>query len=139
MAAAIRTVAKVVVVNREGKVLLLRRSKNEVRRPLEWDIPGGHAGEGEFAEEAAVRETREETGVELPARGLRLAYAVSHTFEDGLHVTWLFYVAYVENPAIAISLEHTEYAWKDLDEAVAAISYDRQKKAFEYLRASRLL
>lgn len=134
-----RVVAKVLVVNSDKKVLLLRRSETDVRRPLQWDIPGGHTDEHELADEAAVRETREETGIDLHARNLQLVYAISDVVQNDLNVTWLFYVAHVDKPEVTTSSEHTEYAWKTLDEAIAEIDYDRQKKAFEYIRANRLL
>ena len=134
-----RVVAKVVVVNSEGKILLLRRSETDVRRPLQWDIPGGHTDENELAEEAAVRETNEEAGIDLHARNLQLVYAVSDVVQDDLNVTWLFYVAHTDNPEVSLSREHSEYAWKTLEEVIAVINYDRQKKVFTYIRDHNLL
>lgn len=134
-----KVVTKVVIVNAEGKILLLRRSATDVRRPLEWDIPGGHTDADELAEEAAVRETKEEADIELQPHDLRLVYAVSHCFEGGPNVTWLFYVAHVGSPDVAVSAEHTEHAWKTLDEAISEVEYERQKKAFAYIRDNRLL
>lgn len=128
-----------VVVNAEGKTLLLRRSAADVQRPLEWDIPGGHIDANELAEEAAVRETKEEANIELRPNDLRLLYAMTHCFEGGPNVTWLFYVAHVGNPDVAVSAEHAKYAWKTLDEAIDQIEYDRQKKALEYIRDNHLL
>ena len=47
------------VVDEGGKVLLIRRTDNE-----NWAMPGGAMDIGETIAEAAVRETREETGIE---------------------------------------------------------------------------
>jgi 8-oxo-dGTP pyrophosphatase MutT (NUDIX family) len=44
------------------KVLLIRRSAKAVDHSGEWCFPGGVIEEGETAEEAALRETREEIG-----------------------------------------------------------------------------
>ena len=135
-----RVVAKVVVVNPEGKILLLRRSETDVRRPLQWDIPGGHTDENELAEEAAVRETKEEAGIDLHARNLQLVYAVSDVVQDDLNVTWLFYVAHLQSePSVTLSKEHSEHAWKTLEEVIAEVDYDRQKTAFTYIRDNHLL
>ena len=135
-----RVVAKVVVVNNEGKILLLRRSDTDVRRPLQWDIPGGHTDENELAEEAAVRETKEEAGIDLHARNLQLVYALSDVVQDDLNVTWLFFVGHIQGePAVTISSEHKEFAWMTLDEAIAEIDYERQKVAFTYIRDHHLL
>lgn len=56
-------VAAGVIVERDGKVLLVRRSI-EPRRGL-WTFPGGFVDFGEEPAEAAVRECWEETGLEV--------------------------------------------------------------------------
>ena len=52
-----------VVVWRDGKVLLIRRGKSPMRG--RWSLPGGRQELGETVRAAAVREVREETGVEI--------------------------------------------------------------------------
>jgi len=66
-------VAKVIVMNAAGQMLALRRSKTDERRPGQWDFPGGHTDPGEDIMEAALRETREEAGIELPYADLKFA------------------------------------------------------------------
>ena len=55
----------VVVSNSAGEVLLIRRSDND-----NWAVPGGAIDLGESLVQAAVRETREETGIECEVTGL---------------------------------------------------------------------
>lgn len=55
----------VVVVNEAGDILLIRRTDNG-----NWALPGGAIDLGESASHAAVRETREETGVSCEITGL---------------------------------------------------------------------
>ena len=55
--------AGAVVRDAAGRVLLVRRA-NEPSRGL-WSVPGGRIEPGESAREAAVREVREETGLEV--------------------------------------------------------------------------
>jgi ADP-ribose pyrophosphatase YjhB (NUDIX family) len=57
-----------VIVEEEGKVLLLRRAI-EPRRGY-WTFPGGYMEIDESVEECARRESREETGLELELAGL---------------------------------------------------------------------
>jgi len=52
-----------VVVWKGGHVLLIQRGKEPMRGS--WSIPGGAHDLGETVREAAVREVREETGVEI--------------------------------------------------------------------------
>ena len=55
----------VVVSNPAGGVLLIRRSDND-----NWAVPGGAIDLGESMVQAAVRETREETGIDCEVTGL---------------------------------------------------------------------
>lgn len=48
-----------VVTDDDGRILLHRRSDNAM-----WSVPGGRVEVGESVAEAAVREVREETGIE---------------------------------------------------------------------------
>ena len=55
----------VVVVNGEGEILMIRRTDND-----NWAVPGGAVDLGESVAQAAVRETREESGIECEITGL---------------------------------------------------------------------
>jgi 8-oxo-dGTP diphosphatase len=68
-----------VVCLRAGEVLLVRRGKPP--RQGEWSLPGGRLEWGERLEAAALRELREETGVEAEILGL--AAVVDGLFPDG--------------------------------------------------------
>ncbi|MFF1493527.1 NUDIX hydrolase [Streptomyces sp. NPDC058304] len=57
-------IAAAVVVH-EGRVLMVRRRVSEGR--LSWQFPAGEVEPGEAREEAAVRETEEETGLTVKA------------------------------------------------------------------------
>ncbi|MGV9213841.1 NUDIX hydrolase [Micromonospora sp. RB23] len=50
----------VFVQDSEGRVLLIQRTDNGL-----WALPGGAQDFGEYIAETAVRETREETGIEV--------------------------------------------------------------------------
>ncbi|HEY1919981.1 MAG TPA: NUDIX domain-containing protein [Streptosporangiaceae bacterium] len=55
----------VVVINDAGEILLIKRSDND-----NWAIPGGAIDLGESVTHAAVRETKEESGVDCVITGL---------------------------------------------------------------------
>lgn len=56
------------VVVADGKLLMIRRRERE--GDLLWALPGGQIEAGETAEQAAVRETVEETGLVVAAKQL---------------------------------------------------------------------
>ena len=49
----------VVVINDQGEILLIRRSDND-----NWAVPGGAIDLGESMSQAAIRETKEESGID---------------------------------------------------------------------------
>jgi ADP-ribose pyrophosphatase YjhB (NUDIX family) len=55
----------VVVVNDQGEILLIRRSDND-----NWALPGGAIDLGESVTQAAIRETKEESGIDCEVTGL---------------------------------------------------------------------
>ncbi len=82
------------VVWRGDDVLLIKRGKPP--REGQWSIPGGRVEWGESLTDAAVREVREETGVEIA--NLRLCDALEAVFRDAAgaverHLVLIDYVA----------------------------------------------
>ena len=57
------------VTNDAGEILLIRRTDND-----NWALPGGGVDIGESLPQAAVRETREETGIDCEITGLSGIY-----------------------------------------------------------------
>ncbi|MEU5879459.1 NUDIX domain-containing protein [Spirillospora sp. NPDC047279] len=55
----------VVVTNDAGEILMIRRTDND-----NWALPGGAIDLGESVSQAAVRETKEETGIDVEITGL---------------------------------------------------------------------
>src|SRR5512145_3325959 len=61
------------ILEQDGRVLLTRRSINPGRGL--WTFPGGFVDFGETVTDAAVRETLEETGLEVDLTGLLNVYS----------------------------------------------------------------
>jgi 8-oxo-dGTP diphosphatase len=134
-----RVLCEVVLSDREGKILILRRSSSDKRRPGQWDVPGGHLDPGELLVGAAARELQEESGLALEPRSLRLVYAISGRRGD-INAVWLFFAGQLSsNETIKLSDEHSEYKWVNLEQAIDLIEYDLQVEALTYIRDNNLL
>jgi ADP-ribose pyrophosphatase YjhB (NUDIX family) len=90
----------------DAAILLLRR----VVEPGAggWDLPAGYLDPGESAEEAAVRETREEAGLDVDLVRLVGVY----TSRDGNAVSSI-YLARMRDPAapVTVDAESDDHAW----------------------------
>jgi 8-oxo-dGTP diphosphatase len=65
--------AHVLVLNEKGEILLTQRQDLEY-----WVFPGGRIEEGETPEETAVREVKEETGIEIKIERLATVNVIDH-------------------------------------------------------------
>lgn len=54
-----------VIANDKGEILILQRTKNNKAFPDYWDMPGGTLKDGEDPAQGAIRETKEETGLDI--------------------------------------------------------------------------
>ncbi len=86
--ALMHRVAHVLVFNRKGEILLQRRSMKKDVAPGLWDTSvGGHVDPGESPEAAALREMKEELGVEGQIEFLH-SYKHSNPYETELVYTF---------------------------------------------------
>ena len=100
-----------IIVNSE--ILLLKRRYKE-GKSNGWCLPGGKMEPGETNFETAIRETFEETGIQINTPEF-VCKTVSHSKEFTVSV---FYTSLFKKPDnITLSeREHTEYAWVNLNE-----------------------
>jgi 8-oxo-dGTP diphosphatase len=72
------------ILRREGEILLLRRAGNVWATGM-LCLPSGHLEDGEDILSAAVRETKEETGIALEPTTLRLALSIHQRHPGTTH------------------------------------------------------
>lgn len=103
-----------VLVRKEDRILALLRSRHKDAAPGIWEALSGRMKPGESPVEAAVREVREESGleVELDPRPLE-AHA---TLRADVPMLILYYRAHWIAGEVSISEEHEESAWLDARE-----------------------
>jgi len=94
------------VLFHEDRILLLKRP-NDI-----WEFPGGGVEWGEAPEAAAIRETREETG--LTPENVSFLTITSSTYakgEDDKHSVYIVYRGITRGKDVRLSKEHTEARW----------------------------
>jgi len=62
-------VVRVIVMDKQERVLLIQ-TRHTRSEGFYWIVPGGMIEEGEFSREAAIREVKEETGLEITIKKL---------------------------------------------------------------------
>ncbi|WP_162908343.1 NUDIX domain-containing protein [Allorhizocola rhizosphaerae] len=82
------SIVLVALVNRHGELLLRMRDEQSAVRANRWSLIGGACGSGESPKQAAIRLTREQTGLAPDPAGLRLAWRGS--IPDPLVQTFLY-------------------------------------------------
>jgi 8-oxo-dGTP pyrophosphatase MutT (NUDIX family) len=108
-------VGAAVLVMREGRLLMMRRTDNHA-----WGIPGGSLEPGEKLEDAARRETWEEAGLELGDLKLFDVFSgpeLYYCYPNGDEVYNVSVVFLAEEMKGEIHLnpeEHSEYCFFDL-------------------------
>ena len=76
-----------VIISRDDRVLLIKRK--HVHGAGTWSVPGGHLEFGETPEACAIREAKEETGVDVTA--VRFRAVTNDLFEaEGKHYITLW-------------------------------------------------
>lgn len=97
---------------------------------------------GEAEKSAALRETKEETGIALNAKHLRLAYAKTAYYQnENKSVTKLLYLATLdETPNVTLSWEHSSYEWIPFQELLQSTTLGPFfQEAIEYSLVNSLL
>ncbi len=123
---------KIVVLNSEHKVLLLKRTKNSLN-PGKWDLPGGHIDKGETIEETIKREALEETGLNVEIGPIINVVEFSRDHEAFLaEKRGLRYIALTTDSEVKLKKdEHSEFVWVSFDEAIGMLEdegFEAEKK-----------
>jgi 8-oxo-dGTP diphosphatase len=112
----------------DGRVAVVHRPRYD-----DWTLPKGKLDAGESFEEAALREIEEETG--LRARLVRELPTSNYEVRGRPKVVRYWLMEVESDPGFVANDEVDELRWLELDEALALLTYDRDR---EVLRATAL-
>ncbi len=119
------------VVLKDDAVLLIKRGKPPFLG--QWSIPGGSLRYGEATEDAARREVREETGVEIRILGLIGVFEALPRIAPGEaplgHVVLIDYAAEWTSGEAVAGDDAAAAEFVPVDEAIARLSWDKTREA----------
>lgn len=115
-----------IVIKSGDRILLLKRSQEARSRPGCWDLPGGNSEWPETTSSGfnlhahdVLREIKEETSIEADVDLINQSNLVYFaTYFDATKQIFTIIcgwkIKFGDQPAVALSNEHTEYIWADV-------------------------
>ena len=101
------------VVENEGKFILVREKKEQCYG--KWNIPSGHVEEDEFIIDAAIREVKEETNIDVELTGVIAVF--NNMFENFNSISFVFSSNITKNNEINFNKnEIIEIKWFTFEE-----------------------
>lgn len=136
-------VAKTLVLNPAGDLLLLTRSQTDPQRPGEPDYPGGWPEPGESPAEGAARELHEEAGITVQVDELKLLYAGTTAYQDrDMSVNRFLFAVRIDNEQMAmvrLSDEHDAFQWLNPRNALEVFPHPFWGEGLRYVLEYKLL
>ena len=105
-----------VMVRFENKVLLCKRRNDipESTLPGYWSVPAGYVEPEEDIKTCAIRETKEETGIDIPQNETKFLAAYPSSDGTGVFYDYLYRSPTKVEPVI--DDEHTDWGYFGIDE-----------------------
>lgn len=122
-----------VILVEDGKLLWVQR-RFEPRKGL-WTLPAGFVEYGEHVEACAVRETREETGLEVELTGLFNAYMAMD--DPRVQVVLLLYTARRTGGTLVPGDDAADARWVNVGDTPGEIAFLAHRMALDEIRRRR--
>jgi 8-oxo-dGTP pyrophosphatase MutT (NUDIX family) len=104
-----------------------------------WDYPKGHVERGETDQATAIRELKEETGIDaqtfVPGFAREISYFFRHAKRGLIRKTVIFFAAEVNSDTVVLSDEHVGYAFLPYEQARQRLTF---ASARELLREAEI-
>ena len=137
------------IIKREisAGAIVFRKDKNGIKFLLlhyphgHWDFPKGHVEKGEKEIDAAIREIKEETGIDdlkfIIGFNEKISYWYVEDGEKRFKEVYLF-LAETKKEEVKLSYEHVGYEWLEYEKALERLTYNNSKevlkKAWDWLK-----
>ena len=100
-----------------------------------WDFPKGHIEQGETKHQAALRELKEETGLQATILdGFEHSFSYWHHFpktQELAHKTVYFFIGKASSKEVVLSHEHIGFEWLSFEKASEKLTYDNARELLQ--------
>lgn len=111
------------IIIENEKILLVKQTSGN------WGFPKGHLEKGESETEAAIRETKEETNLDVTILDENKRYSIEYDTNKGTHKEAVYFLAKkTSNNISRQESEITEIKWFNFEEAIETISFENAKE-----------
>lgn len=123
------------LIKKEGEWQVLVIHQYGSKGDVYWGFPKGHAEEGESGTDAAVRELREETSMELVRLDSTRTFTQRYTFKHGestIKKTVTYYIGYAASREVKLEERELKNAkWCSFSDAQKLLTHDGTKRMFD--------
>lgn len=121
------------IIFNDGKVLVVKQTSGF------YGFPKGHVEIGETEKETAIRETKEETGLDIKIISNK-RYTQSYIVKENVHKDVVFFIAKLENNNEKRQVEEIEeILWIDINEVEKILTYDSLKELWKEVKKDFLV
>jgi len=99
----------------DNQLFIIKRSDKDVHKPGIWEIPGGRLEKDEDPIEGLIRETKEETNLDIEV--IKLINIKRFTRDDKQDIEMTVYFCKAITKNVILSEEHTAFEWVDINNA----------------------
>lgn len=115
------------IIIENNKVLLVYEKNGNF-----WGFPKGHMEKGENEIETALREVKEEVGLDVEIIDKEKRYILNYIIRDEIDKTTVLYLAIPKNKEIVMQESEIEKVkWCDFEEALETLTFDNSKEVFK--------
>ncbi len=122
-------IAQKVIIEKNGKILLIRDPRSSINA---WEFPGGRLNMGEMPIDGAIREVKEELGIDVEIMQPIYTETFVHP-KDGDHLS-VFYWATLIDPRQELVLQEKEVSfaeWMDREQILNETLYEDHRRALD--------
>ncbi|MBZ9569398.1 NUDIX hydrolase [Patescibacteria group bacterium] len=107
----------IVITDNRNRVLILKRSSRSKVSPNLWNLPGGNVKTEESLEQAAKREAKEETNLEIELLDdYSYVFYYSHGKKENTKTAVYAFRAESISGEVILDEDHTEFRWVSKDD-----------------------